>query len=98
MLKRLIVLAAALAMVFVFVSTSSAQSARDQYGGEAYDAGYGYDVGYDEGVPKGGVPSGFGPTDSAAAGAPLVARGAALLAVLGVLGTGLLIVRRRHGS
>ncbi len=71
-------------------------------GGEGYDLGYGYDygydIGYDEGVPEGGVDSGFGPTGSDAAGAPLAARGAALLAVLGVLTTGLVIMRRRHGS
>ena len=76
--------------------------------GQPYDAGYdtdygydgyGYDLGYDGGVPEGGVDSGFGPTTgSDAAGAPLVARGAALLALLGVLTTGLLIMRRRAGS
>lgn len=77
-------------------------------GGQSYDAGLGYDegygydlgydIGYDEGVPEGGVDSGFGPTGSDAAGAPLAARGAALLALVGVLATGLLIMRRRHGS
>ena len=66
--------------------------------GYGYDAGYGYDIGYDTGVPEGGVASGFGPTDPDAAGAPLIARGGALLAVLGVLATGLLMMRRRHGS
>ena len=66
--------------------------------GYGYD-GYGYDIGgYDGGVPEGGVASGFGPTGSDAAGAPLVARGAALLAVLGVLATGLLMMRRRRRS
>jgi len=170
MLKRLIVLAAALAMVFVFASTSSAQQgvpsecgevinnptelgacleALDAAGGEAvpsqcttflttlplvgdftggtgggpvpdllacltaitgldegdegygyddYGYDYGYDVGYDEAIPEGGVESGFGPKGSDAAGAPLAARGAALLALVGVLATGLLIMRRRHRS
>ena len=66
------------------------------YDGYGYDLG---DLGYDGGVPEGGVDSGFGPTTgSDAAGAPLVARGAALLALLGVLTTGLLIMRRRAGS
>lgn len=67
---------------------------------EGYDEGYdiGYDIGYDEGVPEGPVDSGFGPTGSDASGAPLVARGAALVALVGVLGTGLLIMRRRHAS
>ena len=67
---------------------------------EGYDIGTaGYDIGgYDGAIPEGGVASGFGPTGSDAAGAPLAARGAALLAVLGVLATGLLIMRRRHGS
>ncbi len=65
-----------------------------------YDLGYdiGYDIGYDEGVPEGGVDSGFGPTGSDDPGAPLAARGAALLAILGVLATGFLVMRRRHGS
>ena len=169
MLKRLIVLTAALAMVFVFASTSSAQQgvpsecgevinnpqelgacldALDAAGGEAvpsqcttfltnlpvlgdftnptgnllacltaitdllpdeddgdqgygyddYGYDYGYDVGYDEAIPEGGVESGFGPKGSDAAGAPLAARGAALLALVGVIATGLLIMRRRHGS
>lgn len=65
--------------------------------GYGYD-GYGYDIGYDDAIPDGGVASGFGPTDADAAGAPLVARGGALLAVLGVLATGLVMMRRRHGS
>ncbi len=67
---------------------------------EGYDIGAaGYDIGgYDGGIPEGGVASGFGPTGSDAAGAPLVARGAALLAVLGVLATGLLMMRRRRRS
>ena len=66
--------------------------------GYGYD-GYGYDIGgYDGGIPEGGVASGFGPTDPEAAGAPLVARGAALIAVLGVLATGLLMMRRRRRS
>jgi hypothetical protein len=168
MLKRLIVLAAALAMVFAFVSTSSAGESAptpptvpsacegltstspttdlaacvtaladleglpaecqnltavqiteilacvadltpaltdppaedpDEEGGGGYGAyDDAYDTGYDEGVPEGGVASGIGPTGSDAAGAPLVARGAALLAVLAALATGLLIMRRRQGS
>ena len=70
------------------------------YGYDGYGYDLGYDgLGYDGGVPEGGVDSGFGPTTgSDAAGAPPVARGAALLALLGVLTTGLLIMRRRAGS
>jgi len=49
-------------------------------------------------VPEGGVDSGFGPTGSDAPGPSPVARGAALLALLGVLGTGFLMMRRRAGS
>lgn len=75
---------------------SAATTAGYGYDGYSYDVGY--DIGYDDEIPDGGVASGFGPTGSDAAGAPLVARGAALLAVLGVLATGLLIMRRRHGS
>ncbi|MDQ4025215.1 MAG: hypothetical protein M3217_06970 [Actinomycetota bacterium] len=68
--------------------------------GYAADYGYdlGYDIGYDEGIPEGGVDSGFGPTGSDDPGAPLAARGAALLVLLGVLGSGFLVMRRRHGS
>lgn len=50
------------------------------------------------GVPEGGVDSGFGPTSSDAPGPSPVARGAALLALLGVLATGFLMMRRRAGS
>ncbi|HEV2771548.1 MAG TPA: hypothetical protein VGV57_01755 [Thermoleophilaceae bacterium] len=82
------------------VGEPTAAGADTDYG---YDGGYGYDlgydIGYDGGVPEGGVDSGFGPTTgSDAAGAPPLARGAALLALLGVLTTGLLIMRRRAGS
>ena len=56
------------------------------------------DIGDDGAFPEGGLDSGYGPTDSDAAGPPLAAGGAALLALLGVLATGLVMVRRRSGS
>ncbi len=57
-------------------------------------------IGADEGdFPDGGVDSGYGPTGSDDdPGAPLAARGAALLALLGVLATGLVIMRRRRSG
>lgn len=69
--------------------------------GDVGVAGYGGDLGYGEDVgdfPENGVDSGFGPTGSDEPGAPLAARGAALLVLLGVLATGLVVMRRRRSG
>jgi len=63
------------------------------------EQGFGDEGGGDDGdFPEGGIESGYGPTGSDEAGAPLAARGVALLALLGVLATGLVVMRRRSGS